>query len=133
VTFNSRGLSAKRQGDIPIFSGLIANRVSHFICESRVASDDRDARRARQRHLEDNLGALQVEIMPEDVRHIGEVRPKGAASASFYPAAVMDLVNRRESQRKDCDKAPRSCYCRDAIGRIDFRVVEFLYSKSARI
>ena len=48
----------------------------------------------RRKYLEENVGALQVELTPEDLRLIAEVAPKGAAAGLRYPEAMMTLVNR---------------------------------------
>jgi len=47
----------------------------------------------RRKYLEENLGALQVQLTPSDLRRIEEVAPKGAASGLRYPEAMMNLVN----------------------------------------
>jgi len=48
----------------------------------------------RRKYLEENVGALQVKLGPEDLRRIEEVAPKGAAAGLRYPEAMMSLVNR---------------------------------------
>jgi aryl-alcohol dehydrogenase-like predicted oxidoreductase len=48
----------------------------------------------RRKYLEDNAGALDVELTGEDLRRIEEVFPSGAASGQRYPAHMMELVNR---------------------------------------
>ncbi|WP_207895847.1 aldo/keto reductase [Hymenobacter gummosus] len=45
-------------------------------------------------YLEENVGALQVQLTPEDLRHIDEIAPKGAAAGPRYPAEMMQAVNR---------------------------------------
>ena len=46
----------------------------------------------RRKYLEENVGALQVELTEEDLRRIDEVAPKGAAAGERY--ADMSSVNR---------------------------------------
>ena len=48
----------------------------------------------RRKYLEENIGALQVEITPEDLRRIDDVAPKGATAGMRYPEAGMAVVNR---------------------------------------
>jgi len=48
----------------------------------------------RRKYLEENAGALQVKLTPEDLRRIDEVAPHGAAAGGRYPEAMMALVNR---------------------------------------
>ncbi|WP_121114397.1 aldo/keto reductase [Croceibacterium ferulae] len=48
----------------------------------------------RRRYLEDNLGALDVELSATDLARIDEVLPPGAASGTRYPAPSMESVNR---------------------------------------
>jgi aryl-alcohol dehydrogenase-like predicted oxidoreductase len=48
----------------------------------------------RRKYLEDNAGALNVELSSEDLRRLEEVFPSGAASGQRYPAHMMELVNR---------------------------------------
>ncbi|MDB5356339.1 MAG: aldo/keto reductase [Phycisphaerales bacterium] len=47
----------------------------------------------RRKYLEENLGALNVKLTPEDLRRIDEVAPKGAAAGERYPANMMHTVN----------------------------------------
>ena len=47
----------------------------------------------RRKYLEENLGALQVQLTPRDLQRIEEVAPKGVASGLRYPEAMMNLVN----------------------------------------
>ena len=47
----------------------------------------------RRKYLEENLGALQVQLTHRDLRRIDEVAPKGVASGLRYPEAMMNLVN----------------------------------------
>ena len=48
----------------------------------------------RRKYLEENAGALQVKLTPEDLRRIDEVAPHGAAAGGRYPQAAMAMVNR---------------------------------------
>jgi aryl-alcohol dehydrogenase-like predicted oxidoreductase len=48
----------------------------------------------RRKYLEENVGALDVELSPEDLRRIDEVAPRGAAAGLRYPEAMMASVNR---------------------------------------
>jgi aryl-alcohol dehydrogenase-like predicted oxidoreductase len=48
----------------------------------------------RRRYLDENVGALKVELSPDDLARIDEVAPKGAAAGARYPEALMTLVNR---------------------------------------
>lgn len=48
----------------------------------------------RRKYLEENCGALNVKLTPDDLRRIDEVAPHGAASGQRYPAQMMTLVNR---------------------------------------
>src|SRR6202035_114778 len=41
----------------------------------------------RRKYLEENAGALQVKLPPEDLRRINEVAPQGAAAGTRYPQA----------------------------------------------
>jgi aryl-alcohol dehydrogenase-like predicted oxidoreductase len=47
----------------------------------------------RRKYLEENVGALNVSLSPQDLRRIEEVAPKGVASGQRYPATMMQLVN----------------------------------------
>src|SRR5260370_759029 len=47
----------------------------------------------RRKYLEENAGALNVKLNAEDLRHIDEVAPKGAASGPRYPETMMTFVN----------------------------------------
>jgi aryl-alcohol dehydrogenase-like predicted oxidoreductase len=47
----------------------------------------------RRKYLEENAGALNVTLTPEDLRRIDEVAPHGAASGARYPENMMSLVN----------------------------------------
>ena len=48
----------------------------------------------RRKYLEENVGALDVALTPEDLRRIDEVAPKGAAAGLRYPEAMMASVGR---------------------------------------
>jgi aryl-alcohol dehydrogenase-like predicted oxidoreductase len=48
----------------------------------------------RRKYLEENVGALNVKLTPEDLRRVDEVAPHGAAAGSRYPEAAMAAVNR---------------------------------------
>ena len=48
----------------------------------------------RRKYLEDNLGALHVELTDADLARIDEVLPPGAAQGTRYPQASMASVNR---------------------------------------
>jgi len=47
----------------------------------------------RRKYLEDNVGAVNVRLTPDDIRRIEEVFPSGAASGERYPEHMMQLVN----------------------------------------
>jgi aryl-alcohol dehydrogenase-like predicted oxidoreductase len=46
----------------------------------------------RRKYLEENVGGVDVELTPEDLRRIDEVAPRGAAAGERYPD--MSAVNR---------------------------------------
>jgi aryl-alcohol dehydrogenase-like predicted oxidoreductase len=48
----------------------------------------------RRNYLEENVGALNVNLTPADLRRVDEVAPHGAASGDRYPASMMAAVNR---------------------------------------
>ncbi len=48
----------------------------------------------RRRTLEENLGALDIELTAEDLTHVQAVLPKGAAAGARYPETMMKLVGR---------------------------------------
>lgn len=48
----------------------------------------------RRQYLEENVGAVDVEITPEDLERIDEISPKGAAAGARYAEAGMATVNR---------------------------------------
>jgi aryl-alcohol dehydrogenase-like predicted oxidoreductase len=47
----------------------------------------------RRTYLEENIGALNVDLTPEDLRRIDEVFPKGAAAGDRYPEHMMARIN----------------------------------------
>ena len=47
----------------------------------------------RRKYLEDNAGALNVQLTADDLRRIGEVFPSGVAAGLRYPEPMMNLVN----------------------------------------
>ncbi|HEV2880114.1 MAG TPA: aldo/keto reductase [Pyrinomonadaceae bacterium] len=48
----------------------------------------------RRKYLEENAGALEISITPEDLARIDEIAPKGVAAGTRYPEAGMAAVNR---------------------------------------
>jgi len=48
----------------------------------------------RRKYLQENVRALEVTLTTDDLARIDEVSPKGIASGSRYPEAMMKLVNR---------------------------------------
>lgn len=47
----------------------------------------------RRKYLEENVGALGVELTSDDLRHINEVFPHDAAAGLRYPQHMMGMVN----------------------------------------
>jgi len=47
----------------------------------------------RRKYLEENVGALNVRLTPQDLQRIEEAFPAGAASGKRYPEHMMQLVN----------------------------------------
>jgi aryl-alcohol dehydrogenase-like predicted oxidoreductase len=47
----------------------------------------------RRKYLEENVGALDVEVSADELRQLNEVFPSGAASGERYPEHMMALVN----------------------------------------
>jgi len=47
----------------------------------------------RRTYLEEDAGAINVKLTPEDLRRIEEVAPKGAVSGMRYPEGAMKMVN----------------------------------------
>ena len=48
----------------------------------------------RRKYLEQNAGALEVELTPDDLRRIDEALPEGSAAGTRYPPEMMKAVNR---------------------------------------
>jgi aryl-alcohol dehydrogenase-like predicted oxidoreductase len=48
----------------------------------------------RRKYLQENIGALNVDLSSEDVARIDQVAPKDAFAGSRYPEAMMKLLNR---------------------------------------
>jgi aryl-alcohol dehydrogenase-like predicted oxidoreductase len=48
----------------------------------------------RRMYLEENIGALDVELTDEDLQRIDEISPQGAAAGPRYPEHLMHLVGR---------------------------------------
>ena len=48
----------------------------------------------RVQYLEENVAALAVTLSPDELRHLDELLPLGAAAGQRYPEAMMGLVNR---------------------------------------
>src|SRR5262249_24455422 len=48
----------------------------------------------RRKYLQENIGALDVDLTGEDLERINEVAPKNAFAGSRYPEAMMKLLNR---------------------------------------
>jgi aryl-alcohol dehydrogenase-like predicted oxidoreductase len=47
----------------------------------------------RRKYLEENVGAVNVQLSAEDLRRIEEAFPSGAAAGERYPEHMMQLVN----------------------------------------
>lgn len=47
----------------------------------------------RRKYLEENAAAVEIRLTPEDLAHIEEVAPPGAAAGTRYPEAMMSFVN----------------------------------------
>ncbi len=47
-----------------------------------------------QPHLEDNLGAIELELTVDDLKHFDDLFPPGAAKGDRYPESSMARVNR---------------------------------------
>jgi aryl-alcohol dehydrogenase-like predicted oxidoreductase len=47
-----------------------------------------------RRYLEENVGALEVDLSADDLRRIEEVAPKGVAAGDRYPEGAMKLLGR---------------------------------------
>ena len=48
----------------------------------------------RRKYLQENVGAIDVDLTSKDLERIDEVAPKGAFAGSRYPEAMMKLLNR---------------------------------------
>ena len=48
----------------------------------------------RRKYLEENIGALQVKLTPQDLKRIDEVAPHGVAQGARYNETLMSMVNR---------------------------------------
>jgi len=48
----------------------------------------------RRKYLQENIGALDVDLSSQDLARIDEVAPKDAFAGSRYPEAMMKLLNR---------------------------------------
>jgi len=48
----------------------------------------------RRQYIQENVGALEVEITPEDLERLEEIAPKGVAAGARYAEAGMAMVNR---------------------------------------
>src|SRR5882672_2641617 len=46
-----------------------------------------------RQYLEENIGALEIDLTIEDLRRLNEVFPTGAAAGERYPEHMMNLVN----------------------------------------
>jgi aryl-alcohol dehydrogenase-like predicted oxidoreductase len=47
----------------------------------------------RRKYLEENVGAINIQLSPEDLRRIDEVFPRDATAGARYPEHMMQLVN----------------------------------------
>jgi aryl-alcohol dehydrogenase-like predicted oxidoreductase len=47
----------------------------------------------RRKYLEENVGALEIELTTEDLRRLDDVFPLGAAAGERYPESMMTLVD----------------------------------------
>jgi aryl-alcohol dehydrogenase-like predicted oxidoreductase len=47
----------------------------------------------RRKYLEENVGALEIDLTPEDLQRIEKVFPSGAAAGPRYPEQMMKAVN----------------------------------------
>jgi aryl-alcohol dehydrogenase-like predicted oxidoreductase len=47
----------------------------------------------RRKYLEENVGALNVKLTPDDLRRLDKVAPRGAAAGMRYPEPMMKTVN----------------------------------------
>jgi len=51
----------------------------------------------RRKYLEENFGALSVELSADDLRRLDEAAPHGAASGERYPEHMMALINKKQA------------------------------------
>jgi aryl-alcohol dehydrogenase-like predicted oxidoreductase len=47
----------------------------------------------RRKYLEENVGAVDLKLTPDDLRRLSEVFPSGAAAGLRYPEHMMNLIN----------------------------------------
>ena len=47
----------------------------------------------RRKYVEENVGAVDLKVSAEDLQHLDEIFPSGAAAGLRYPEQMMDLVN----------------------------------------
>ena len=47
----------------------------------------------RVAYLEENLGALEISLSPNELAQLDDLAPKGVAVGSRYPTAMMATVN----------------------------------------
>ena len=47
----------------------------------------------RRKYLEENAGALEIDLTIDDLRRLNEVFPSGAAAGERYPEHMMSLIN----------------------------------------
>ena len=48
----------------------------------------------RRKYLEDNLGAVNLKLTPDDLARIDKVAPKGVAAGMLYPEFAMATVDK---------------------------------------
>ena len=48
----------------------------------------------KQKHLDENFAALEIQLSTEDLARIEEVAPQGITAGTRYPEAMMGAVNR---------------------------------------
>jgi aryl-alcohol dehydrogenase-like predicted oxidoreductase len=48
----------------------------------------------KQKHFDENLGALEIELSEQDLARIEEVAPRGSTAGTRYPEAMMSVVGR---------------------------------------
>ena len=63
-------------------------------CSRRAATSCRSSAASDRKYLEENLGAVDVRLAPDDLAEIEGIAPKGAAAGPRYPEAAMGAVNR---------------------------------------